>query len=174
MLLLSTVLVVLLFDRIVKRLQVLTDNLRRLADGTPLHPPLGGGDELARLDRTFRETAASLDEKKQENEMFVYSVSHDLRSPLINLLGFSEELRASAQDLLRLFEHPDMPGGLKQARSKNPQEQRCRIRRLSPGGGRSLVPDHRRPLAAFTGRPRTIRVAAGRCRCGGSQGRCRA
>ncbi len=81
------------FQRIVKRLEVLTDNSRRLAEGSPLNRPLKGGDELAVLDRAFRDTASSLLEQKKENEMFVYSVSHDLRSPLINLQGFSDELK---------------------------------------------------------------------------------
>src|SRR5262245_48015554 len=31
-------------------------------------------------------------EKSQENELFVYSVSHDLRSPLVNLQGYSNEI----------------------------------------------------------------------------------
>ena len=43
---------------------------------------------MHRLSETNRELKA----KTQENEAFVYSVSHDLRSPLVNLQGFSKEL----------------------------------------------------------------------------------
>src|SRR4029079_11202456 len=39
-----------------------------------------------------------LKQKTEENEMFVYSVSHDLRSPLINLEGFSEELQVAERE----------------------------------------------------------------------------
>ena len=55
------------------------------------------------MDRAFHDMATSLDQQKQENEMFVYSVSHDLRSPLINLQGFSEELSLSYRDLQGLL-----------------------------------------------------------------------
>lgn len=40
-----------------------------------------------------------LTQKNQENEMFVYSVSHDLRSPLVSLQGFSKELGLTCDDL---------------------------------------------------------------------------
>ena len=41
----------------------------------------------------------ALAQKNEENEMFVYSISHDLRSPLVNLMGFSKELSRASHDL---------------------------------------------------------------------------
>jgi PAS domain S-box-containing protein len=54
-------------------------------------------DELAETNRT-------LAEKSDENETFVYSVSHDVRGPLVNLQGFSHELQRSGEELARLIE----------------------------------------------------------------------
>jgi signal transduction histidine kinase len=51
--------------------------------------------ELARINETLRQ-------QTQENEMFIYSVSHDLRSPLVNLQGFSKELIHACDDLRRI------------------------------------------------------------------------
>ena len=96
-------------NSVVRRLAVLRDNARRFAEGKGLVPPLAGSDEIAEVDRAFHEMATSLDQQKQENEMFVYSVSHDLRSPLINLQGFSEELSLSYRDLEGLFRRADIP-----------------------------------------------------------------
>jgi PAS domain S-box-containing protein len=50
-----------------------------------------------------------LQEKTAENEMFVYSVSHDLRSPLVNLMGFSEELEVAVRQLGELLRDPRLP-----------------------------------------------------------------
>jgi signal transduction histidine kinase len=135
---LCTVLVAVAFARnIGGRIAGLTENTRRLAEGRALAPPIGGADEIARLDRVFHEMAATLEaaalrerdqagqagrraeelaevnaqlrEKAQENEMFVYSVSHDLRSPLVNLQGFSKELGLIGKDLSRLVDAPGVP-----------------------------------------------------------------
>jgi PAS domain S-box-containing protein len=55
-----------------------------------------------------------LAQKNEENEMFVYSVSHDLRSPLVNLEGFSEELLHASRDLDKLLHEEQIPTDVRQ------------------------------------------------------------
>lgn len=117
-----------LFTRGVRgRLALLSDNAGRLAGNEPLAPIGPGRDEIARLDLTLHETSRrlleaeriqarfqsdlarragelarineTLRQQTQENEMFIYSVSHDLRAPLVNLQGFSKELTRACNDL---------------------------------------------------------------------------
>ena len=133
-----TILLAIIFSRNISgRIVNLTENTRRLAEGEELTPPISGGDEIALLDRVFHDMAttlsesarkerlhsrllenrteeldainAQLREKAQENEMFVYSVSHDLRSPLVNLQGFSKELGMIGKDLVRLVDQEPVP-----------------------------------------------------------------
>jgi signal transduction histidine kinase len=54
-----------------------------------------------------------LAQKSEENEMFVYSVSHDMRSPLVNLQGFSQELSLVANDLKDLLNGDGVPPELR-------------------------------------------------------------
>jgi signal transduction histidine kinase len=133
-----------LFSRSIgSRLSTLEANARRLADGSPLDAPVPGSDEIAGLDNVLHQTArrlaaadqaeadlqAALESRANElalanehlrqetrdNEMFIYSVSHDLRSPLVNLQGFGKELKLVCEDLRRDLLETDMPADRKQA-----------------------------------------------------------
>ncbi|RKP46623.1 sensor histidine kinase [Pararobbsia silviterrae] len=119
------------------RLLALGENARRLADNTPLPPALAGDDEVAQLDGILHTTSrrlAAADRARNavkrdlehraaqlalanehlrlqtaDNEMFIYSVSHDLRSPLVNLQGFSRELAHTCKDLRDALREFDLP-----------------------------------------------------------------
>src|SRR5204862_5303978 len=72
-------------------------------------PLVPGRDEISQLDRAFHEMAEALAQKDRENEMFVYSVSHDLRAPLVNLQGFSQELAVVPRELGQLLAANELP-----------------------------------------------------------------
>ncbi len=102
------------FHGLLKRLAILSENARRFSDGEALRTPMNGCDEISDVDRAFHDMAAKLNRQRQENDLFVYGVSHDLRSPLVNLQGFSEELGYSCTELKSLFHRADVPSAVSQ------------------------------------------------------------
>ena len=114
------------------RIEVVTENTKRITSGETLPPLVEGSDEIRDLDEQFHLLAdhlksaslreriyqealerraneltranRDLEQKNQEIEMFVYSVSHDLRSPLVNLQGFGRELGLAREDLRKLLQ----------------------------------------------------------------------
>ena len=121
-----------MFSReISSRIETVTKNTRRIANGEALPALVAGSDEIRELDEQFHLLAdhlktarvrervyqealerraaeltranRDLEQKNQEIEMFVYSVSHDLRSPLVNLQGFGRELGLARNDLQELL-----------------------------------------------------------------------
>jgi len=81
------------------RFRSLMDSVKKFATGVQHTPTLHGQDEIALLERAFYELSKSLASRSYENEAFIYSVSHDMRSPLLNLHGFTKELRTALGEI---------------------------------------------------------------------------
>lgn len=56
------------------------------------------------LEKRVEERTADLQEANQEIQSFAYIVSHDLRSPLVNIMGFTSELEELRTDLFHRLE----------------------------------------------------------------------
>ncbi len=80
----------------------------------------------------LEEANRDLRQKTEENEMFVYGVSHDLRSPLVNLQGFSKELTRASNELVQLLSSESIPASVREA-------------------GRAIVQDDLHPSVRFIG-----------------------
>ncbi len=59
------------------------------------------------LEDAVTERTADLSRANEEIQRFAYIVSHDLRSPLVNVMGFTAELETSAKSLAELIERAD-------------------------------------------------------------------
>jgi signal transduction histidine kinase len=84
---------------------------RRWGAASPSRPLASGlreanlvGAELASASVQLRERETELVEANEEIQRFAYIVSHDLRSPLVNIMGFTSELEALRADLFRRLE----------------------------------------------------------------------
>jgi signal transduction histidine kinase len=75
-------------------------------------------DNNLNLESTVQERTADLREANEEIQRFAYIVSHDLRSPLVNIMGFTSELEELRGDIFK------------------------RIATLSRGASAPLVPDN--------------------------------
>lgn len=58
------------------------------------------------LEQAVAERTTELTESNEEIQRFAYIVSHDLRAPLVNVMGFTSELEALKDDLLAVGSKP--------------------------------------------------------------------
>ncbi len=56
------------------------------------------------LEQRVADRTRDLAESNEELKSFMYSISHDLRAPLVNIKGFSEELDRSLQEIVPCFD----------------------------------------------------------------------
>src|SRR5262249_28542647 len=71
-------------------------------------------DANVNLEAVVDERTADLREANDEIQRFAYIVSHDLRSPLVNIMGFTSELEELGGDIFRRI------GGLARAQEQVP------------------------------------------------------
>jgi signal transduction histidine kinase len=69
-------------------------------------------DNYLNLEATIDERTADLREANDEIQRFAYIVSHDLRSPLVNIMGFTSELEELRNDIFKRIARLDRAAAL--------------------------------------------------------------
>jgi signal transduction histidine kinase len=78
------------------RLRSVMANTRRMVNRQELLPQVGGGDEIAELDRSIHQTANELAELEKFKRELTAMVTHELRTPLTSIQGVLTLLRLGA------------------------------------------------------------------------------
>jgi signal transduction histidine kinase len=132
------------------------------------------------LEDAVKERTADLQRANDEIQRFAYIVSHDLRSPLVNVMGFTSELDASLADLGRCVDEieteasgpavetaklvirEDLPEAIGFIRTSTQKMDRLinAILRLSREGRRILAPEKLDMSAVLTGVADSLRQRA--------------
>ena len=108
---LSVVLGIYFGGRITVPIQSLAKRATALGRGDAVEPLATGlaeangvAAELVHASASLKEREAELRDANEEIQRFAYIVSHDLRSPLVNIMGFTSELEALRGDVFRRLE----------------------------------------------------------------------
>jgi signal transduction histidine kinase len=65
----------------------------------------------AGLERRVQDRTADLAQANEEIQRFAYIITHDLRAPLVNIMGFTSELESGLKSLQALMDQPDANAG---------------------------------------------------------------
>lgn len=89
-----------LIRKLINSIQVLKAGTEIIGSGYLDHRiVVSGSDELGDLAQSFNNMTHSLKDGNDDLRSFIYSLSHDLRSPLVNIKGFSGELGTVVREL---------------------------------------------------------------------------
>jgi len=64
--------------------------------------------ERKRVEEIRERLTSELEEKNKEMEQIIYVTSHDFRSPLVNIKGFSMELERSIEDMTSILQNSEL------------------------------------------------------------------
>jgi len=69
--------------------------------------------ERRKAEKEREELLTELEEKRRELQNLIYVASHDLRSPLVNVQGFSQEITKTMEEISSLIQVDSVPGEIR-------------------------------------------------------------